>query len=275
MISKKIIAAIMICMFIFCFFAACSGKADSLDQSKPANTPSTEISSDNDKADQFDKSENDGASSLDSSTGSYSGEVYFRPEQTEADGQTTNDSGMTEEYAIRNFEIECADAYITNITETIYYKGDKFEKAVYDIAQGKNGKIYSAELYFDDKEYANYFTLKNEKGENLLTLSAGASGYDNDSAVGFLDADMDGYADIRFLKEEGAMNSEYALYVWDDSAETFVKVKFDGMLSYFESRDGYLLNWLRESADSGVIQKLVWKDKSTLIIESEEPYKAD
>lgn len=176
---------------------------------------------------------------------------------------------------MNNLKIKCANSFITNVNETIYYNKSKFEKAIYDIIQGKGGAKYSAELSFDNKEYINNFTLKNEKGENLLTLSAEASGYNEDIANKFLDANMDGFADIQFLEEEGTMNNSYALYVWDDSIKNFVKVKFDEMLSNFEVHDGYLQNWVKESANSGVIQKLVWKNKNTLIKESEEPYKAN
>ena len=181
----------------------------------------------------------------------------------------------TENFEVNNLKIECANSFMTNVNETIYYKKNKFEKAIYDIIQGKGGTRYSAELSFDNEEYLNNFTLKNEKGENILTLSAEASGYNEDITIKFLDANMDGYVDIQFLEEEGTMNNSYALYVWDDSTKNYVKVKFDEMLSHFEVHDVYLQNWVKESANSGVIQKLVWRNKNTLIKESEEPYKAN
>lgn len=178
-------------------------------------------------------------------------------------------------YEVNKLKIECANSFTTNVNETIYYNKNKFEKAKYDIIQGKGGTKYSAELSFDNKEYINNFTLKSEKGENLLTLSTEASGFNKDIAIKFLDVNMDGYADIQFLEEEGTMNNSYALYVWDDSAKNFIKVKCDERLSHFEVHDGYLRNWQKESANSGVVQKLVWKNKNTLTKESEEPYHAD
>lgn len=181
----------------------------------------------------------------------------------------------TANFEVNNLKIECANSFMTNVNETIYYKKNKFEKAIYDVIQCKGGTRYFAELSFNNEEYVNNFMLKNEKGENLLTLSAEASGYNEDIAIKFLDANMDGYVDIQFLEEEGTMNNSYALYVWDDSTKNFVKAKFDEILSHFEVHDGYLKNWVKESANSGVIQKLVWKNKNTLIKESEEPYKAN
>lgn len=175
-------------------------------------------------------------------------------------------------YEVNNLKIECANSFITNVNETIYYNKNKFDKAIYDIIQGKGGTKYSAELNFDNEEYINNFTLKNEEGDNLLTLSAEASGYNEDSAIKFLDVNMDGYVDIQFLEEEGTLNNSYALYVWDDSAKKFIKVKFNEMLSHFEVHNGYLQNWIKESENSGVIQKLVWENMNTLILESEEKY---
>ena len=71
------------------------------------------------------------------------------------------------------------------------------------------------------------------------------------------------------------MNNSYDLYVWDDSTKNFVKVKCKEMLSYFEVQDGYLKNWVKRSANDGVVQKFVWKNKNTLIKESEELYHVD
>ena len=107
-----------------------------------------------------------------------------------------------------------------------------------------------------------------------MKLNTQASSFNEDMVIKFLDVNMDGYADIQLLEEEGVKNNSYALYVWDDSDMTFVKVRCDEMLSYFEVHDGYLVNWVKEDSRSGIIQKLIW-DKNTLIKESEEQYQAD
>lgn len=172
-------------------------------------------------------------------------------------------------YELDNQKIECANSFTAYVNKTISYDDNKVE---YEIIQCKNGKKYSAELS-RDKEGRYNFTLKNEKGENLLALSTYASTIND--VINILDVNMDGYADLRFLKQAGAMNNSYDLYVWDDIANNFVKVKCDEMLSHFEVYDGYLKNWQKGSANSGVIQKLVWKNKNTLIKESEEQYQAN
>lgn len=177
----------------------------------------------------------------------------------------------SEYYEVENQKVECANANITNVNGTITYNKNKVEKAEYIIVQGKGGAKYSAELS-RDKEYNIHFTLKNEKGKQLLKLTTYGEFSD---AIYFLDLNMDGYADIQFLNEPGAMNNRYDLYVWDENVQNFVKVKCDEMLSYIEVYDGYIKNWQRQSADSGAIQILVWKDSNTLIKKSEEPYKAD
>lgn len=180
------------------------------------------------------------------------------------------ESYPSEYYEVQNQRIECANSNITKVYVTTTYKENEFEKAEYDITQGKDGTKHFGELS-RDMELQYHFTLKNDKGESLLKLSTNGDFYD---VIKILDVNMDGYADIQFLDEAGALNNSYSLYVWDDSAKNFVKVNYDEMLSHFEVHDGYLKNWVKQDADSGVIQKLVWH-KNTLIKESEEPYHAD
>jgi hypothetical protein len=168
-------------------------------------------------------------------------------------------------YKEDKLKIECADSFITDVNQTVYYHKDEFVKAEYDITQGKDGTKYAAELIRDD---GYHFTLQNENGENLLTLSTYGSFYD---ILKFVDLNTDGYADVQFLEEPGTWNNSYALYVWDETSKNFIKVKCDEMLSHIEVRDDYLLNWQKENYESGVVQKLIW-DKYTLIKESEKPY---
>lgn len=181
----------------------------------------------------------------------------------------------TANYEENNLRIVCAGSFITNISKTIYYDKDKFQKGIYEIIQGKGGARYSAELSFNSKEYINKFTLINETGNNLLAISTETSGFYGDLAIEFLDVNMDGYVDIQILEKEGALNNGFALYVWDDSIKNFLKVKHDGLLSNFEVHQGFINNWVKESGNSGVIEKLVWINKYTLVKESEELYNAE
>jgi hypothetical protein len=172
---------------------------------------------------------------------------------------------------VYNQKIECADSFSAVVNSTIHYSNDEFQKAEYSIIQGKDGKEYSAEL--SPIEGSNYqFSLKNENSEDLLSLSIDVP--DINEVIKILDCNMDGYADIQMMEQAGALNNKYALYVWDESAQSFAKVTCDEMLSYFEVYDGYLLNWAKNDASSGIIQKLIW-DKNTLVKVSEEEYQAD
>lgn len=177
----------------------------------------------------------------------------------------------SEYYEMHNQKIECVNSNITNVIETITYNKNEFVKAEYVITQGKGGTKYSAELGRDE-EYQYNFTLRDEKDSQLLTLYTYG---EFDEVIKILDVNIDGYADIQFLNEPGTMNNSYDLYVWDENIQNFVKVRCDEMLSNFEVHNGYLKNWQKGSANSGVIQKLVWKNNYTLIKESEESYNVD
>lgn len=169
-------------------------------------------------------------------------------------------------YTVNKQKTKYTTAYIT-----FSFNDGEFEKAKYDIIQGKDETTYSAKLSFDEKNQYN-FTLKNEKGENLLALYTNALYFN--SVIKIRDVNLDGYADIQFLEEEDTVNNSYALYIWDDSTKNFVKVKCDELLSDYKVYDGYLLNWIKIDVQSGSIQKLVW-DKNALIKESEEHYQVD
>lgn len=173
-------------------------------------------------------------------------------------------------YELDKQKIQCADSFTTHVNVTTASNENGFEKAVYDILQGKDGANYVGKLSRDENE-EYHFILENEKGAKLLQLSTYGEFYD---VIQFLDVNMDGYADIRFLEESGTFNNSYALYVWDESAKNFMKVKCDERLSEFDVHDGYLLNYQKADQNSGLIQKLVW-DKNTLIKKSEEPYQTD
>lgn len=173
-----------------------------------------------------------------------------------------------ENYVEYNQKIKCANSFTAYVKKSIFYDSNK---AKYDILQGKDGTKYFIDINRDEKSPYN-ITIKNEGGENLLILSTYAS--DFNEIIKFLDVNMDGYADIQFLKEAGTMNNSYDLYVWDGFTKSFIKVKCDEMISYFKVHEGYLLNWGKNDAKSGVVQKLVWEG-NTLIKESEEHYQVD
>jgi hypothetical protein len=217
---------------------------------------------------------------------------YTKPEQTEtidppdasgdiSDKQANNLSGLISgdpfsEDEIRDMakeEIECADSYITDVYSNVSLDEEgEFDKAEYKIFQGKDGTKYCAELKYEDSEY--YFTLNNENEENILSLSTYAYYYGD--VFEFIDLNMDGYADIKFLKEEGAMNSVYDFYLWDAHTMNFIKAECEDELLFtdMEVYDGYLQLWGRNSGSSGAITKYKW-DGNKLARISEEEYHAD
>ncbi|MPM36751.1 hypothetical protein SDC9_83353 [bioreactor metagenome] len=171
-------------------------------------------------------------------------------------------------YEVNNQEIQCADSFSATVHETISYDDSKAE---YDIAQGKEGTNFSAELSLNEK-YQYTLALKNEHGEILLTLSGNASSLNE--IVDFSDVNVDGYLDVQVLELEGTMNNSYVLYTWDESTGNFDRVVCDEMLSNIEVHDGYLLNWVRVDAQSRVMQKFAWEG-NTLIKVSEESCEAE
>ena len=174
-----------------------------------------------------------------------------------------------------NERIECADSFITDVYSNVSLdEENKLEKAEYKIIQGKDGTKYSAELSYDSKEYLYNFTINNESGINLLSLSTYASYYG--AVFNILDLNMDGYADIQFLTAEGTMNSVYDFYLWDAAAMNFVKAECDDELLFIELKvyEDYLQLWGRNNASSGAIVKYKWIGNK-LVKMSEEEYHAD
>ncbi len=178
-------------------------------------------------------------------------------------------------FNIANYEeikqnVKCANSFSTSIYEIIDYET---ETVKYDIIQGKSGKRYFAELSFGgDDSYIN-FTLKNDNDKNIQKIALRRG--DPNEVITFIDVNLDGYADIRALEAPGAMNSLYKLYVWDESANNFVKVKCDADISYFEVNEGCLVIWQRGGFDSGTQTVLTWKDNKTLVKVSETEYQAN
>jgi len=174
-------------------------------------------------------------------------------------------------YEVWKQKIECADSNTTYVKEMLS-EGENIVK--YSILQGKNGNRYTAEVKEDKDENCN-FSLKNSQGDSLLNLTT--SGSEVGEAISIFDINMDGYADIQFMEDEGPSNCTYQPYLWDSTANTFVKVKCKEPLTYsdIEVHKGYLKCWGTNDSSSGVITKYVWGKNNTLIKKSEEKYHAD
>lgn len=89
-----------------------------------------------------------------------------------------------------------------------------------------------------------------------------------ENPIQFIDFNQDGYADI-WINLGGTLNSCSIVYLWDSDAYAFEQVLYDGFLSYFEVHENYIQNWIKESAQTVIVQTLIWCDSHTLKLESE------
>jgi hypothetical protein len=91
--------------------------------------------------------------------------------------------------------------------------------------------------------------------------------------VKLVDINLDGYTDI-VVSTGGTLNETHQIFVWDtDETLAYIPIDFVGfdILSYYEINQGYLMNWVKDDANTVVVQKLTWNDNS-LILESQETY---
>lgn len=153
-----------------------------------------------------------------------------------------------------NVESECTD----NNKNTNYDN-------MYTIHHEKDDLTYTVSV-MPDSNYNYTLLLFDSESNKLQSILLGRI----PEGIDFMDVNLDGYTDI-VANTGGTLNETHELYIWDVSSRNFLKVIFEGfdMLSYFEVYEGYIMNWVKESASSSVLQKLSW-DGNTLIMESEE-----
>ncbi len=195
--------------------------------------------------------------------------------QYPSDNSSTGGFDEDEIKDMSNEKIECADSYITDVYSKVSMnKENKMEKAEYKIIQGKDGTKYSAELSYDSKEYTYSFTINDESGINLLSLTTYASYYGDVFRI--LDLNMDGYADIQFLTGEGTMNSVYDFYIWNAAARKFVKAECEDELLFIELEinEGYIRLRGRNDSSSGIITEYKWEGNKMIKVSVDE-YHAD
>ena len=195
--------------------------------------------------------------------------------QYPSDNSSTGGFDEDEIKDMSNEKIECADSYITDVYSKVSMNEEnKMEKAEYKIIQGKDGTKYSAELSYDSKEYTYSFTINDESGINLLSLTTYASYYGDVFRI--LDLNMDGYADIQFLTGEGTMNSVYDFYIWDAAARKFVKAECEDELLFIELEinEGYIRLRGRNDSSSGIITEYKWEGNKLIKVSVDE-YHAD
>jgi len=78
--------------------------------------------------------------------------------------------------------------------------------------------------------------------------------------IDFMDVNLDGYSDI-VVNTGGTVNETHSFYVWDSSANHFIKVEFEGfeMLSFFEVYEGYIKNYIKgRNPEDSTVEVLIW-----------------
>jgi hypothetical protein len=145
---------------------------------------------------------------------------------------------------------------------------EEIQNPKYILTQKKDGMTYTVTVMEDSD--SNYTILLFDSKSNLLQTIAVESYLFIE--LDFQDVNLDGYTDI-IANTGGTLNETHVLYIWNAPSQSFLEVAFCGfdMLSYFEVYDGYLMNWVKDTASSGFIQKLIWNENS-LVLESEESY---
>lgn len=111
-------------------------------------------------------------------------------------------------------------------------------------------------------------TVLDANEQELQQIAIASCPDDPTSLIEFLDFNQDGYADIA-VTLGGTLNSEKAVYLWDQDASRFMEVLYDGMLSYFEVHEDRIKNWGKDSSRYTIFQTLVWSGPHTLTLESE------
>lgn len=141
------------------------------------------------------------------------------------------------------------------------------DKNAYVVNHKKDGTTYRVTITSNsDSDYIIQLFDKDLKKLQTINLEQFSG------QIEFEDVNLDDYMDM-VVNTGGTLNETYVLYTWDASLQIFVKVVYEGfeMLSYFEVHEGFINNWVKETSDSGYVQKLVWKS-NVLILDSEEYY---
>lgn len=145
---------------------------------------------------------------------------------------------------------------------------------IYPLEHRKEGTSYSAYVLRDENTDSENYIIQilDSRGNEIQTIHPVTPIFPE---LLIEDVNLDGYMDI-VANTGGTMNEMHDLHLWDSSSGQMVQAAFEGfdVLSYFEVYDGYLMNWVKSGASSGIVQKLVW-DGNALVKESEESYELE
>ena len=141
----------------------------------------------------------------------------------------------------------------------------------YRIAHTENGSEYDVIVCKDGDEFitVSVYDMNSSPIQSFIVESY----YFEEPC--FEDVNLDGFLDI-VITTGGTLNTAHLLFLWSDSSQSFEQVCYIGfdLLSYFVVHEGYIINWAKETHDSGVMQFLVWEG-NTLVLESESKYFPD
>lgn len=188
--------------------------------------------------------------------------IYFESEEFPV---PTESLDPVEETVIETVnEITCADGHITEVYEMNFLEEERID---FTIVQGKDGT--SSLIQIKPNETFGYDIKASYDIGEVQTI---ISGTPFKNGIEFIDVNLDGYADLQ-MSCGGTMNEVKELFIWDQESRCFEKVIFQGfdMLSFYEIKDGSLVNRVKGSAFSGVIQELSWEG-NTLKLVDEEAY---
>ncbi len=123
----------------------------------------------------------------------------------------------------------------------------------YQVSYGSN-KIINNGTLIRNSSGALEFILIDEDDNKLLELLTYAS--DLNEVITFVDANVDGYFDILFLKESGTRNNNHAIYLWNHLEGLYDKVEYGDILSNLEFHGDYILNYIKDDNGGYIEQKL-------------------
>lgn len=168
----------------------------------------------------------------------------------------------------------------SNAIETAYYSSISIEyetQVERIISYVEKSAIYTITSEEQQTEYKMVLnpiqTEEMEKGYSCELYGAGGEllqslvweSWATPNCISFAELNGDGCLDMKV--DIGRETVE--IYVWQNEAQCYEKVIYEGELRHIEPRDGEIWNWIRNSGGGYWIERLAW-DGNTLIKVSEE-----
>ena len=147
--------------------------------------------------------------------------------------------------------------------ETLTFKADNHEIIV---TAEEIGRSEYGEATFDVR-----VTMDGEQTQTINFTSENTN--EGEQEVYLCDVNMDGYADLALLNSMGASDGFASYYVYDPAAGTFVHHKELERLSFYRAQfypeKRYVLNYLHDSAATGIWELYQWQADGTFKLMAE------